>query len=392
LNLRFLVSTILFCTLFLSRTSGQFVPTEDCFTYTYRFQLGADNRTITMGKGLVDRFGVTYLTGTDWTDPDSKEGIIHKNDFMHTPLWTRAYSVPGKSLSIEQIDVLPDNDLIVIGTVTDPDGSNAEIYLSKIKDNGDLVWSQRLGANVYGKSISANRNGTFVFAGQSSGSIVVGNMRADGTLNWLRQSTGHSDPEVVGLLGKNAYMWTVAYNEVRSGRQYATLLQFDPATGNLQAFRDLGENPHSSDYIVHDIVEGNNRTHVTGIFRSGAGPYRFFEMMVASSEIEIFRILDLPGETVSPGARSSLSGTTSTISLITEPNSSNLIVIKTAINTSDPATIHWSKKWALTKPASTVHIIDCYDAGFLATAGQATPASGAIIEAVKTDSTGQVKN
>jgi gliding motility-associated-like protein len=391
---RLLLFCLVYLTLFSSAVHAQSTPLEDCFTYTYKFRIGAASNSIAGGKSFIDKSGSSYFIGTDLSNPGQSAGIIHKNDYTQSPTWTFAFSIPGKSLSLEQMDQLPNGDLVVIGTASDPGGSNAQIYIARLVNNGLLVWSRLLPITGFlGKTISVSATGSLVFAGQTpNDALIYGSMLPDGNLQWLKRSTAHSDLRIAGLIAKTEHRFTLAFTETLLGRQVGKLLLFDPVTGQLDALLIMGGGIPNEDYILHDIEEGNNRTHVSGIYRSGNNAYQFFDMRLTKGLIEEFKLYDLPGRTVTADAKSDITYYGAMLSFLPEGNSSEVLLLKTEINTSQPQNIRWAKKWALTQPANTISTHVAFDGGYLITTAHSNPAPGTGIHAIKTDSTGTVKN
>jgi gliding motility-associated-like protein len=373
---------------------AQSTPLEDCFTYTYKFRIGAASTTIAGGKSFIDKSGSSYFIGTDLSNPAQSVGVIHKNDYTQSPNWTFAFSIPGKSLSLEQMDQLPNGDLVVIGTASDPGGSNAQIYIARLVNSGLLVWSRLLPITGFlGKTISVSAAGSLVFAGQTpNDALVYGSMLPDGNLQWFKRSTAHSNLRIAGLIAKSDHTFTLAFTETFLGRHVGKLYQFNPVTGQLNASRVMGGGMTNEDYILHDIEEGNNRTHVSGIYRSGNNSYQFFDMRLTQGMIEEFKLYDLPGRTVTADAKSDITYYGAMLSFLPEGNSSEVLLLKTEINTSQPQNIRWAKQWALTQPANTISTHVAFDGGYLITTAHSNPPFGSGIHAIKTDSTGTVKN
>jgi uncharacterized delta-60 repeat protein len=81
-------------------------------------------------------------------------------------IWTKTYGGTSGGLA-KAITPTPDGNFIIAGEISSPDGSNADVYLLKIKPDGDTIWTKTYGGtnNDLVQAITPTRDGDFMVAG-----------------------------------------------------------------------------------------------------------------------------------------------------------------------------------------------------------------------------------
>jgi hypothetical protein len=84
-------------------------------------------------------------------------------------LWTKAYGVTDDGGSAEAITPTPDGNFIVAGWKYPHGDKDADVYLLKIKPNGDTLWTRTFGGSEWGRAsaITSTPDGNFIVAGET---------------------------------------------------------------------------------------------------------------------------------------------------------------------------------------------------------------------------------
>src|SRR5204863_3790479 len=121
-------------------------------------------------------------------------------------LWTKAYGGISKDEANEVIET-SDSDILVIGISVDSSNSNEDIYLLKMRPDGDTLWTKKYGGagKDFGKSIKETLTHEYVFVGYSNSNTngdyneMSTETDTSGTIIWTWDLGGPND-EIVNYI------------------------------------------------------------------------------------------------------------------------------------------------------------------------------------------------
>jgi hypothetical protein len=162
-------------------------------------------------------------------------------------LWTKTYGGTG-SEEAHAITPTPDGNFIVAGYTTSSGAGNGDVFLLKIKPNGDTLWTKTYGkAGSDGASaVTSTGDGNFIVAGYSVYSdtgwskIFLLKINTDGDTLWTKTygGTGHNEARAITATQDGNYFVTgVMYSGTDSYDTYLLKIKPDGDTVWTKTFR-----------------------------------------------------------------------------------------------------------------------------------------------------------
>ncbi len=127
--------------------------------------------------------------------------FVIRTDSNGNEIWTNTYGDPDKIWAYAMVHA--DNGYIVTGKII-PDGNYfSDIYIMKIDDSGEVIWTNSFGHqyNDRAASIKATSDGNFIIGGESrledtnTGDTYLAKINADGDTIWTKIYGGVHDDE-----------------------------------------------------------------------------------------------------------------------------------------------------------------------------------------------------
>jgi hypothetical protein len=238
-------------------------PTEQMW-FARTDSVGDTLWTKTYGDPVLNEMAMSICVAEDgnfivagfrgWGDPqepgDSAVVLAMKMDIDGDTLWTRTYSCRRSVISREIVKV-PSGGFAIVGSTNyfenffdgrTPDSDSSDVFLLRINDTGDSVWSHTYGGTLADVAfcLEETRNGEFLLAGAtgSYGNPTYGDFYAIKT-----DSLGHQ-------------IWSRTYR--RTGRgQFAFAMDLTADGGFLLAGESIVVGTSADAYVVRCDGEGN---------------------------------------------------------------------------------------------------------------------------------------
>lgn len=210
------------------------------------------------GVGLPDSGFVAV--GSDY-DLFSESAIIARFDAQGDTLWYRTLTSPNSSLEFEGVTLLPDGDLMVIGSYYNDTLPGSDGFLTRFSPNGTLRWSRRIPttSSTFASDIVLSGNKLFVSINtedSSSGYYNIGVAAFDTAANgiWATMLRGYND-------GASRTLTLTATGDPLLLGHYDTLSGYN---ASLAAFSSTGSLLWAKGYDLHGEAEMLNVHALSG--------------------------------------------------------------------------------------------------------------------------------
>jgi hypothetical protein len=238
--------------------------------------------------------GVTYSFGTGIKDTSNI--YIVRTDSLGDTIWTRVYGGEGNQGAW---CIRPASDGYIVAGYYRPNGSlDADMFIVRINDDGDTLWSKRIGGASYEDAYDIEE-------ALDGGSLIVGRTSSYGN--------GGSDSYLVKIDSLGIVQWTSTYGGAQNEFAVSVQLTSDGGyiiAGDTWSFGD-GTPAYSNIYMsktdgngtVGVNVPGQNNTTIVehGMLSVCPNPYReraTIKYRVASRGLIELRIYDIQGRLV----------------------------------------------------------------------------------------------
>ncbi|MEO6356242.1 MAG: T9SS type B sorting domain-containing protein [Ferruginibacter sp.] len=308
--------------------------------------------------------------------------------------FTKAFALAGKKLMLNSIRQLPNGNLVVTGTYTDPVIVSNRLLLASLDTDGTLLWCKSLNyAGYEGIAICSDPVNGIGFCGQSNQYALYGRLDNAGNLVWLQQLSLGDYGDVIGMENESFYNWYVACNSVQAGKHTGLLLSINPINGILQWANQYGGAASNQQFIFSALAVTNLRARVAGIFSTGTGAYKPCRLNVNStSPTESMQVVDIPSAAFDTTALIALDVQNEVLSFVANKTDATIYAIKTVPEGAVSNLWDWAKKFTTAGTHRFLHTQQTFDAG-LAICSDLPVAPGTTQALIlKTDSTGTIKN
>ena len=186
---------------------------------------------------------------TNSFDPTYEDVYLMKITAYGDMLWTKTYGGALRDIAYA-ITPTPDGNFIVAGFTGNSGGENENVYLLKIKPDGDTLWTKRFGGAESYKAytITPTPDGNIIVVGYSSGNegaVYLLKITLDGDTLWTKRYMGTEDravaitstPDgnfiVAGNGGTiNGYMWLLSIIDDRYAKKDSLFTFKIPVSGD----------------------------------------------------------------------------------------------------------------------------------------------------------------
>ena len=145
--------------------------------------------------------------GTNTTVTGYNDVFLLKITPKGDTLWTKTYGGIYND-DASAITPTPDGNFIVVGLASSIDGNSCDVYILKIKPNGDILWTKKYGGtgSDVAWSITPTPDGDFIIAGQTtsfgadSGDIYLLKIKQNGDTIWTKTYGGNGDDGACAII------------------------------------------------------------------------------------------------------------------------------------------------------------------------------------------------
>lgn len=120
------------------------------------------------------------------------DGYVIRTDDVGDTLWTRTFGGPGLD-RIYALVITPDNGYLLCGSYLDPSKAHSDIWLIRLTDNGDSLWTRHSysSTNAEGHSVKITPGGGFIVTGVredagGTGHLFLMETNASGEEIWVQ--------------------------------------------------------------------------------------------------------------------------------------------------------------------------------------------------------------
>lgn len=378
------------------RTADFDYPLNDCFTYTYKIEVGNPSQKIAVQDLLTATNGYSYTAGQIIFSNGQKDALIQRIGYNSNLDFTVAVGIKDPSGSnnadevINSIKELPNGKLIFIGTATNTSTGEQHLFIGQADTTGTVDWIKQQASEGYeGIAISPTPSAGIGFVGQSGADILYGKLNYNGDLQWLKTVSLMSQGEVKGMINDESVEWYIAYTGIDSLRKVGALIQIHPANGDIGWVNRFGGKASNTDFIFHSLELVNLRPKISGIFTTGSEGYRFFRASVnILGPVELFLDFRSPNMSIDTTARSSLNANSEVLAFQPNKTDPSLYLLKMVNEYGYDTVIAWKKTFVLPANNQLATVEQTFDGGFLAISNLKTNGSAVFL---KTDSAGYIK-
>ena len=143
---------------------------------------------------------------TEYIDAGSSDVYILKIKPDGDTLWTKTYGGKGFEIGCA-ISPTPDGNFIIAGYTSSFGAGSSDVYILKIKPDGDTLWTKTYGGKGFeiGCAISPTPDGNFIIAGYTSSfgagssDVYILKIKPDGDTLWTKTYGGKEDDEAIAI-------------------------------------------------------------------------------------------------------------------------------------------------------------------------------------------------
>lgn len=206
-----------------------------------------------------------YIIVGNTTEPEENytDAFVIKADRYGKPLWMKNYG--GRFSDVASDLVLEGDSYIIAGTSDSYGNGTNDIYLLKINNQGDLIWSKSFSTTLdeTSASITYAIDGGFIICGNTRNTNNLGRnaliikIDTEGNLIWKRDygSTGGETASEVIITSDNNYIFVGSKADPSTGIQNIYLVKID-ASGNLIWEKELGGSDSDEAYSISKTNDG----------------------------------------------------------------------------------------------------------------------------------------
>lgn len=226
---------------------------------------------------VIDNDGNYVMTGyTNSFATDTFDVYILKTNAAGDTLWTRTIGGFDTDQGTD-IQKTTDNGYIVVGSTYSFGAGGSDVYLIKLNNSGDTLWTRAYGGtgDEAGNSIKQTSDGGFIIAGYSNSSsagffdVYILKVDSQGTFQWAKTYGGTSTEFANDIELTNNGFIVAGYSSLGAGNFDAYLIKTD-FLGNMTWSKKYGGPSHDYGYSVQPTSDGGYI--LTGsILSSGAG-------------------------------------------------------------------------------------------------------------------------
>lgn len=205
------------------------------------------------------------IAGYTWSSGSGMDDVyLVRTDAAGGELWAKTVGGPGSDWA-ESARLLPDGGFIIAGATNSFGAGGLDVYLVRIVQNGDTLWTRTYGGpdDDWGFSVQLTNDGGYVIAGMTQsfgeGGCDVYLLRTDslGDTVWTRTYGGADDDWGFSVRttldgGYVVSGWTESFG---AGRHDALLVKID-SRGNEQWRKTYGGSREEWGFSVEQTMEG----------------------------------------------------------------------------------------------------------------------------------------
>jgi hypothetical protein len=189
----------------------------------------------------------------------SDDSYLVKISLTGDSLWTRRYGGSATDYATE-VQISPAGGLFIVGTTNSYGAGMTDIYVLRINDQGDTLWTRTLGgvSNDYGNSLVATEDGGCVLAGSvdyntATSSCFIAKLNSVGDTLWTRRYGGSGYDGANSIVATPDLGYAVAGFSVVGGIRNSYLLKLNA----------MGDTLWTKTYDASIVNSANDVTHVS---------------------------------------------------------------------------------------------------------------------------------
>jgi hypothetical protein len=193
------------------------------------------------------------------------DGYILRTDSAGDLLWSKTYGLLQNDV-LGKIELTSDSNYIAVGTTFSPGNNTGDIYVIKINDTGDTLWTRIIGGPVYdaGINITPTDDGGCAICGRvySYGAglrdVMLSRIDGNGNILWFKTYGGLYTEEGMAVThtSDNGYVITGATETFSPNGYYDVYMIKTDSAGTMLWSKNYGGDKIDATYVVIEAPDG----------------------------------------------------------------------------------------------------------------------------------------